>query len=103
MYYYCYVYVFLLLCLCILNIMYALFCIFSFHRANWHSSATLPDVFPCFFLNCKANARVKLAKTGHGLHSSQLVHFVVLCIVCVDFVVLCIVCADCVVLCIVCV
>ena len=25
---------------------------------------------PCFFLSCKANARVKPAKTGHGPHSS---------------------------------
>jgi len=33
---------------------------------------TLTEVFPCFFLSCKANARVKLAKTGHGLHSSKL-------------------------------
>ena len=30
---------------------------------------TLTDVFPCFFLSCKANARVKPAKTGRGLHS----------------------------------
>ena len=30
-------------------------------------------VFPCFFLSCKANVRVKLAKTGHGPHSSTLV------------------------------
>jgi len=45
---------------------------------------TLTEVFPCFFLSCKANARVKLAKTGHGLHSSTLVVIcVVLCIVCV--------------------
>ena len=51
-------YVFLLLCLCILIVMYAQFCIFCFHRANWHSSATLTEVFPCFFLNCKTNARV---------------------------------------------
>jgi VIT1/CCC1 family predicted Fe2+/Mn2+ transporter len=51
-------YVFLLLCLCILIVMYVLFCIFCSHRANWHSSATLTEVFPCFFLNCKANARV---------------------------------------------
>jgi hypothetical protein len=29
-------------------------------------------VFLCFFLSCKANARVKLAKTGHGPHSSTL-------------------------------
>jgi hypothetical protein len=27
----------------------------------------------CFFLSCKANARLKLAKTGHGRHSSTLV------------------------------
>jgi len=39
---------------------------------------TLTEVFPCFFLSCKANARVKLAKTGHGPHSSTLV---VICIV----------------------
>jgi len=51
-------YVFLLLCLCILTVMYVLFCIFCFHRANWHSSPTLTEVFPCFFLSCKANARV---------------------------------------------
>jgi len=30
----------------------------------------LTEVFPCFYLSCKANARVKLAKTGHGPHSS---------------------------------
>jgi len=34
---------------------------------------TVTEVFPCFFLSCKANARVKLAKTGHGPHSSTLV------------------------------
>jgi hypothetical protein len=33
---------------------------------------TLTEVFPCFFLSCKANARVKLAKTVHGPHSSTL-------------------------------
>jgi hypothetical protein len=45
---------------------------------------TLPEGFPCFFLSCKSNARVKLAKTGHGPHSSTLVVIcVVLCIVCV--------------------
>jgi len=37
----------------------------------------LTEIFPCFFLSCKANARVKLAKTGHGLHSSTLVICVV--------------------------
>ena len=44
-------------CLCILIVMYVLFCTFSFHRANWHSSATLTEVYPCYFLSCKANAR----------------------------------------------
>ena len=39
---------------------------------------TLTEVFQCFFLSCKANARVKLAKTGHGPHSSTLV---VICVV----------------------
>jgi hypothetical protein len=45
---------------------------------------TLTEVFPCFFFSCNANARVKLAKTGHGPHSTTLVCMcVVLCIVCV--------------------
>jgi hypothetical protein len=48
----------LLLCFCILVVMFVPFCIFCFHRANWHSSATLIEVSPCFFLSCKANARV---------------------------------------------
>jgi hypothetical protein len=63
-------YVLLLLCLCILNVMYALFYTFCSHRANWHSPTTLNEGFPRFFLGCKANARVYLAKTGHGPHSS---------------------------------
>ena len=45
----------------------------------------LTEVYTCFSLSCKANARVKLAKTGHGPHSSTLVVIcVVLCIVCVQ-------------------
>ena len=43
----------------------------------------LTEVFPCFFLSCKANARVKLTKTGHGPHSSTLV---VICVVWLLFV-----------------
>jgi len=39
---------------------------------------TLTEVFPCFFLSRKANARVQLAKTGHGPHSST---SVVICVV----------------------
>jgi len=41
-------------------------------------SLTLTEIFPCFFLSCKANARVKLAKTGHGPHSYTLA---VICVV----------------------
>ena len=33
---------------------------------------TLTEVSPCFFLGCKANARVTPAKTGHGPHSSKI-------------------------------
>ena len=36
-------------------------------------AATLTEVFPSFFLGCKANARVILAKTGHGPHCSKIV------------------------------
>jgi len=39
---------------------------------------TLTEIFLCFFLSCKANARVKLTKMGHGPHSSTLV---VICVV----------------------
>ena len=43
----------------------------------------LTEVFPCFFLSCKANAGVKLAKMGHGPHSSKLI---VNCVVLLSFV-----------------
>ena len=56
------------------------------HHANWHSSATLTEVFPCFFLSCKADARVKPAKTGHDPHPSKNVMF------CVMFVCKCVLC-----------
>ena len=36
-------------------------------------SATNTEDFPCFFLGCKANARVQLAKKGHCPHSSKIV------------------------------
>ena len=46
------------------------------------------EVFPCFFLSCKANARVNPAKTGQGQHSSK---FLCCCMYCLFCVVLCIV------------
>jgi len=46
-------------------------------------SATLTEVFPCFFLSCKANSGGKLAMMGHGPHSSILV---VICVVLLLFV-----------------
>ena len=49
-------------CLCILIVVYVFL-----------DAATLTEVFLCFFLSCKANARVILAKTGHGPHSSKIV------------------------------
>ena len=119
MYFYCkslciiiVVYVFLLfLCIlivrpCILNVVYVfLLCSMFSYCSSMYSycclckrivvyvfldAATLTEVSPCFFLGCKANARVILAKTGHGPHSSKIVVLlnvllfcIVLCIVCV--------------------
>jgi uncharacterized membrane protein len=60
------------------------------------------EVFPCFFLSCKVNARVNPAKMGHGSHSSNvfvlfyvlfvLVLFYIVCFVsfCVLFVCECV-------------
>ena len=60
------------------------------HRATWHSSATLTEVFLCFFLSCKANARVKPAKMGHGPHPSIFVLFYLLFVVCRSVYCLCV-------------
>jgi hypothetical protein len=54
------------ICICILTVVYVFL-----------DAATLTEVFPCFFLGCKANARVKLTKTGHGPHSPIVVLFYV--------------------------
>jgi hypothetical protein len=51
---------------------------------------TVTEVFPCFFLSCKANARVKLAKTGHGPHSSTLVFVLFGCYLCCSMYCLCV-------------
>jgi hypothetical protein len=44
---------------------------------------TLTEIFPCFFFSYKANARVKLAKMGHGPYSNTLV---VICVILLLFV-----------------
>jgi hypothetical protein len=73
------------------------YCIFMYlHRASWNSSATLTEVFPCLFLNCKANTRLKPAKMGHGPHSSKnFVLFYILFVLCRS---VCCVCVMCIVL-----
>jgi hypothetical protein len=55
-------------------------------------AGTLTEVFPCFFLSCKANARVKPAKMGHGPHSSKFLCCSTYCFVsfCVSFVCKCV-------------
>jgi len=80
MYSYCY------LCILIVSLCYSCLCVVYVFL----DAATLTEVFPCFSLSCKANARVNLAKTGHGSHSPKLLccsmyylFCVVLCIVCV--------------------
>jgi hypothetical protein len=71
--------------------MYSYWMFIYLHRANWHSSATMTEVFPCFFLRCKANAMVKLAKMGHGPHFSKIfVLFYVLFVLCRSVYCLCV-------------
>ena len=83
------------LCIFIVMSVYS-YCMFMYlPRANWHSSATLTEDFPSFYVSCKANARVKPAKMVHGSHSSIIfVLFLIFCcsINCLFCVVLCIVC-----------
>ena len=52
------------------------------HRASWHTSADLAEVFPCFFLSCKANDSTESLKMGHGPHYSIFVLFCVLFVLC---------------------
>jgi len=59
------------------------YCMFMYlHRAIWHSSVTLTEGFPCFFLSWKANARVKPAKMEHGSHSSKILVLLYVLFVC---------------------
>jgi hypothetical protein len=67
------------------------YCMFMYlHRVSWHSSATLTEDFPCFFLTCKANARVKPAEIGTA--GTKLPIFLCCPMYCLFCVVLCIVC-----------
>jgi hypothetical protein len=57
----------------------------------WQVFLTVTEVFLFFFLSCKANARVKLAKTRHGPHSSTLVVIVLFgCYLCCSVYCLCV-------------
>jgi hypothetical protein len=67
-----------------------------------YCSTTLTEVSPCFFLSCKANARLYLAMSGHGPHSSKLFVLFSNFLLCSNFV-LFYVLFFCFVLCIVCV
>jgi len=79
MYSYCY------LCIVIFSLCYSCLCVVYVFL----DVATPTEVFPCSFLSFKANARVNLAKTGHGPHSSNLLCCSKYCLFCV---VLCVVC-----------
>jgi hypothetical protein len=46
----------------------------SIEMQSHSENFTLTEVFPCFFLSCKANARVILAKMGHAPHSCSVVN-----------------------------
>ena len=60
-------------------------------RAGWDSSTTLIEVFPCFFLICKSNARTKPTKMGHDSRSSKMfVLFYVLFVLCRSVYCLCV-------------
>jgi hypothetical protein len=71
--FYCYVLLYVyapIVCLCIyFMFIYSLY-VYVSSSCQLASSATLNEVIPCFFLSCKANARVKPAKMGHSSHSS---------------------------------
>jgi hypothetical protein len=77
------IYVFLLLWLCILILCLCM--------------AALTEVFPCFFLSCKANARVNPAKTGTARTVPNFCCCSIYCLCCSMY------CFFCDVLCIVCV
>jgi hypothetical protein len=56
---------------------------------DWSQTESAWVTVLCFFLSCKANARVKLAKTRHGPHSSTLVVVLFGCYLCCSMYFLC--------------
>jgi hypothetical protein len=70
-------------------------CIFIMRFMYYYFSTTLTEVFLCFLLSYKAIARVQLAKSGHGPHSSKIFvlfsKFLFYSMYCLFCVVLCIV------------
>ena len=74
-------YVFLLLCSCILIVMYVLFCIFCFHRANWHSSATLRFLL-AFSSTVRQMPRYKSQRRSTARTASKLMVLVCVLFVC---------------------
>ena len=66
------------LCILILSLCYSCLCVYVSL-----GGATLTEVFPCFFLSSKANARVNAANTGHGPHSHKLLRSSMHCLFCV--------------------
>jgi len=78
MYFYCYV----------SNCMFMSYCMFMYLQLAFFGYLT--EVFPCFLLSYKTNARVKPAKMGHRPHSSIFVLFYVLLVLCHSVYCLCV-------------
>ena len=75
--------------LCIFMSMYS-YCMIMYHlHASWHSSATLTEVSPCFFLSCKQMPGYKSQRRGSP-HSSEIVLFYVLFVLCHSVYCLCV-------------
>jgi hypothetical protein len=65
--------------------MYSYYMFMYLHHASWHSSATLTEVFPCFFLSCKTWGCILFVHVVFCL-----VCIVVYCLVYIVIVVLCV-------------
>ena len=81
-----YIYVYICIYICVYIYIYIYIYIYT-QQSDWDFFLTLAGVFPSIFFSFKTNARVKLANTGHGPHSSTLV---VVCVVLLLFVLFCV-------------